>query len=64
MHDGSQDTLEEVVEWYAKGGHPNPQLSDKIKKIELSNQDKKDLVEFMQSVTGEFPYVEPERILE
>ena len=22
MHDGSQKTLEEVVEWYAKGGHP------------------------------------------
>src|SRR5690606_8031138 len=24
MHDGSQKTLEEAVEWYAKGGHPNP----------------------------------------
>ena len=26
MHDGSQKTLEEVVEWYAKGGHPNQWL--------------------------------------
>src|SRR4029078_12332592 len=33
MHDGSLNTLEEVVEWYAKGGHPNPSLSDKIKKL-------------------------------
>ena len=44
MHDGSQKTLEEVVEWYAKGGHPNPHLSDKIKKLDLTDQDKKDLV--------------------
>ena len=29
MHDGSQKTLEEVVEWYAKGGHPNPHLERK-----------------------------------
>lgn len=52
MHDGSQKTLEEVVEWYAKGGHPNPHLSDKIVKLELSEQDKKDLVEFMRALTG------------
>jgi cytochrome c peroxidase len=57
MHDGSQQTLEEVVEWYAKGGHPNPHLSDKIKKLELTDQDKADLVEFMKALTGEFPVV-------
>ncbi len=33
MHDGSQKTLEEVVDWYAKGGHPNPHLDEKIKKL-------------------------------
>ena len=52
LHDGSQKTLAEVVEWYAKGGHPNPHLSDKIVKLDLSEQDKKDLVEFMQALTG------------
>jgi cytochrome c peroxidase len=52
MHDGSQKTLAEVVEWYAKGGHPNPHLSDKIVKLDLSEQDKKDLVEFMNALTG------------
>lgn len=57
MHDGSQATLEEVVEWYAKGGHPNPTLSDKVKKLDLTEQDKKDLVEFMKSLTGPFPKV-------
>ena len=64
MHDGSQKTLEEVVEWYAKGGHPNPHLSDKIKKLELTDQDKKDLVEFMKACTGEFPKVQTGRLPE
>jgi cytochrome c peroxidase len=62
MHDGSQKTLEEVVEWYDKGGHANPYLSDKIKKLNLTDQEKKDLVEFMKSVTGEFPKVERGRL--
>ena len=65
MHDGSQETLEEVVEWYAKGGHPNPHLSDKIKKLDLTDQDKKDLVEFMkQGCTGSFPKINRERLPE
>jgi len=65
MHDGSLNTLEEVVEWYAKGGHPNPSLSDKIKKLNLTDQDKKDLVEFMkQGCTGEFPKVARGRLSE
>jgi cytochrome c peroxidase len=64
MHDGSQKTLAEVVEWYAKGGHPNPQLSDKIKKLELSDQEKQDLVAFMEALTGEFPAVETGRLPE
>jgi len=63
MHDGSQKTLEEVVQWYAKGGHPNPQLSEKVKKLELSDQDKKDLVAFMaEGLLGEFPKVEAGRL--
>jgi len=64
MHDGSQKTLEEVVEWYAKGGHPNPHLSDKIKKLDLTDQEKKDLVAFMKALTGKFPKVETERLPE
>lgn len=60
MHNGSQKTLEEVVEWYAKGGHPNPHLSDKIRKLELNDQDKADLVAFMkEGLTGSLP--QPER---
>lgn len=63
MHDGSQTTLEEVVEWYAKGGHPNPHLSEDVKKIDLTDQEKKDLVAFMaEGLTGEFPVVEQGRL--
>jgi cytochrome c peroxidase len=64
MHDGSQKTLEEVVEWYAKGGHPNPWLSDKIKKLDLTAQDKADLVAFMKSCAGDFPKVNSGRLPE
>lgn len=64
MHDGSQKTLLEVVEWYAKGGHPNPTLSDKIKKLDLTDQDKADLVAFMEACTGEMAFVERERLPE
>ena len=64
MHDGSQETLEEVVEWYAKGGHPNQWLSEKVKKLDLTDQDKADLVAFMkEGLTGELPKVEEDRLL-
>ena len=62
MHDGSQKTLEEVVEWYAKGGHPNPHLSDKIKKLDLNEQDKADLVAFMKALSGPLPKVNESRL--
>ncbi len=47
-----------------QGGHPNPHLSDKIKKLELTDQDKKDLVEFMKACTGDFPTVQTGRLPE
>jgi cytochrome c peroxidase len=64
MHDGSQKTLLEVVEHYAKGGVPNKNLSDKIKKIDLTAQEKQDLVAFMEACTGPFPKVEAGRLPE
>jgi cytochrome c peroxidase len=64
MHDGSIKTLAEVVEWYNKGGHPNPQLSNKIKKLNLNDEEKADLVAFMEACTGEFPKVEQGRLPE
>ena len=62
MHDGSQRTLEEVVEHYNKGGTKNQWLSDKMTPLKLSPQDKLDLVEFMRACTGSFPHVASGRL--
>ncbi len=62
MHDGSVATLEEVVEWYDKGGHPNASLSEKIRPLKLTAQEKADLVEFMKACTGPTPTVEVSRL--
>jgi cytochrome c peroxidase len=64
MHDGSQKTLEEVVEWYNKGGHPNQWLDEKVKPLNLNDQEKKDLVAFMKALTGPLPDVESGRLPE
>ncbi len=54
MHDGSLTTLREVVEHYAKGGTKNTWLSDKIVPLDLSEQEKQDLVTFLEEgLTGE-----------
>jgi len=54
MHDGSLATLREVVEHYDKGGTKNPWLSEKIGPLGLSEQEKQDLVTFMEEgLTGE-----------
>ena len=53
MHDGSLATLREVVDFYDQGGIANPRLDPVIKPLNLTEQEKKDLVEFMESLNGE-----------
>lgn len=53
MHNGSLATLEDVVEFYNKGGIANPNLDQRMKKQDLNEQDKKDLVEFLKALSGE-----------
>lgn len=62
MHDGSLATLMDVVEHYNKGGTANPHLSDKVKPLKLTDQEKQDIVEFMKACTGPFPKVEQGRL--
>ena len=47
MHDGSLATLEDVVEFYAKGGISNPNQATGVFRLRLNEQDKKDIVQFM-----------------
>ena len=55
MHNGAYDTLEEVVEHYDAGGFENAgKMSPDMKpKLNLSERDKKALVAFMKSLTGD-----------
>ena len=64
MHDGSEKTLEAVVEFYDKGGQTNPQLDEKIKPLHLTDQEIADLVAFMKALTGDLPKVETGRLPE
>ncbi|MGL5095840.1 MAG: cytochrome-c peroxidase, partial [Planctomycetia bacterium] len=62
-HDGSQKTLEEVVDYYDKGGHPNRGLSSRIEKLNLSAAEKADLVAFMKDgLQGTVTQVKPPRL--
>jgi cytochrome c peroxidase len=53
MHDGSLNTLEEVVEHYNKGGIKNKWLHPDIRPLNLTDANKKDLVEFLKALNGE-----------
>ena len=50
MHDGSLATLEDVVEFYARGGEPNPHLDAKMKPLDLTADDKRHLVACLKSL--------------
>lgn len=65
MHDGSMASLEEVLDFYAAGGRVihegpnagdgrfNPYKSDLIVRIQLTEQDKQDLIAFLKILTDE-----------
>ncbi|MBL8754179.1 MAG: cytochrome-c peroxidase [Planctomycetes bacterium] len=50
MHDGSQRSLDEVVEFYARGGNKSRNLDSRLKPLDLSAEDKAALVAFLKSL--------------
>lgn len=58
MHDGSLQTLEEVIIWYNNGGRLTPQdprspfIDGGIRELNLSAQEIEDLAEFLRSLTS------------
>lgn len=64
MHDGSEETLEEVVEYYVKGGIKNPFLDEEMKPLKLTDQEKADLVTFMKEALSseKYPHVDPPKL--
>ena len=55
MHDGSMKTLEEVLEFYNKGGETNPWLDDKVTPLNLTQQEIEDIIAFLHALEGEMP---------
>lgn len=53
MHTGGFKTLDDVVEFYNKGGEAVPGKDAFMSALNLTDQEKKDLVEFMNGLTGE-----------
>jgi cytochrome c peroxidase len=58
MHNGMYRTLDEVVEHYDRGGDAKDNLDPNMQPLGLSAQDKRDLVAFMKSLTGQSMPVE------
>jgi len=52
MHDGSVATLEEVVEFYDQGGGPREGRSALMRQLNLTEQEKADLVEFLKTLSA------------
>ena len=48
-------TLEEVIDFYDRGGQPNPWLDEKMRPLNLTEEEKGDLLQFLESLTGEVP---------
>lgn len=54
MHDGAFASLEEVIAHYNKGGNPDdPHQDPLIEPLKLSEQEKADLIAFLESLTDE-----------
>ncbi len=53
MHNGIMASLEEVVEFYNQGGGESANKDPLIKPLNLSEEEKADLVEFLKSLSGD-----------
>ena len=51
FHDGSAETLMDVVELYDRGGDTARERSPHIKPLGLTGREKEELVEFMRALT-------------
>lgn len=52
MHDGSLSTLAAVIDFYDAGGVPNEGLDPRIRALDLTPEQKQDLIAFLESLNG------------
>jgi cytochrome c peroxidase len=53
LHDGSEATLLAVIEFYDRGGENNPHLDGGMRPLDLTPQEKADLVALMETYTSD-----------
>jgi cytochrome c peroxidase len=52
MHDGSLASLDEVVDYYDRGGNANPGLDPELRPLKLTASEKRSLVVFLHTLSG------------
>jgi cytochrome c peroxidase len=53
MHDGSEATLGDMIEFYDRGGNNNPYLDGGMRPLGLTAEEKADLVELLETFTSD-----------
>jgi cytochrome c peroxidase len=53
MHDGSEATLRDVIEFYNRGGNNNPYLDGGMRPLGLTEKEKADLVALLETFTSD-----------
>ena len=66
MHDGSVARLEDVIEHYVRGGVANPYLDEEVYKLQVTDEEKKDLITFLKEglSSPSYPLVKPPKLPE
>jgi len=62
MHDGQLETLRKVVDWFDQGGFAHSDLDATMRPLNLTREEKRDLVAFMKSLSSPLPPVEKARL--
>jgi cytochrome c peroxidase len=62
MHTGGLKTLDDVIEFYNKGGEAVQGKDAFMTALTLTDQEKKDLVEFLKSLTGDLTNMKPPKL--
>ena len=57
MHNGAFQTLDEVIDFYDRGGGKDPRKSPKLLQLNLTDAEKQDLIAFLKTLTGNLPVV-------
>lgn len=58
LHDGSEKTLESVIDFYNRGGTRNPYLDPAMVPLRLTDKERNQLLSFLKALSGPYPVVQ------